>query len=123
MELKDVILSAIAEIGEETGISRAPQQEEEAPEGRSAPRTAAAPEGAMPPAEPKRPAESVAAATAKRREEREFLEQLRERLLVFFEGFQSPNNRKTEAKIDLTLNFLEYLLALLDERIDRLKRP
>ena len=55
-------------------------------------------------------------------EECQFLENLRERLLVLFEGFQSPNNRSVESKIDLTLNFLEYLLALLDERITKLKK-
>ena len=55
-------------------------------------------------------------------EECQFLENLRERLLVLFEGFQSPNNKSIESKIDLTLNFLEYLLALLDERITKLKK-
>jgi len=55
-------------------------------------------------------------------EECQFLENLRERLLVLFEGFQSPNNKSVESKIDLTLNFLEYLLALLDERIAKLKK-
>jgi len=55
-------------------------------------------------------------------EECQFLENLRERLLVLFEGFQSPNNKSVESKIDLTLNFLEYLLTLLDERITKLKK-
>lgn len=55
-------------------------------------------------------------------EEYKFLESLRERLLVLFEGFQSPNNRSVESKIDLTLNFLEYLLVILDERIAKLKK-
>jgi len=56
------------------------------------------------------------------KEEYQFLENLRERLLVLFEGFQSPNNKSVESKIDLTLNFLEYLLTLLDERITKLKK-
>lgn len=55
-------------------------------------------------------------------EECRFLESLRERLLVLFEGFQSPNNKSVESKIDLTLNFLEYLLVILDERITKLKK-
>jgi len=55
-------------------------------------------------------------------EECQFLESLRERLLVLFEGFQSPNNSSVESKVDLTLNFLEYLLTLLDERITKLKK-
>ena len=51
-----------------------------------------------------------------------FFQNLRERILVLFEGFQSPNNTNIEAKVDLTLNFLEYLLATIDERIDKLER-
>lgn len=51
-----------------------------------------------------------------------FLNSMRERLLVLFEGFQSPNNANIEAKIDLTLNFLEYCLATIDERVERLKK-
>jgi hypothetical protein len=51
-------------------------------------------------------------------DERAFCESLRERVLVLFEGFQSPNNKNIEAKVDLTLNFLEYLLAVVDERLE-----
>lgn len=50
--------------------------------------------------------------------ERKFLEDLRERILVLFEGFQSPNNKNIEAKLDLTLNFLEHLLAKIDHELD-----
>lgn len=50
-----------------------------------------------------------------------FLEELRERMLVLFEGFQSPNNTQIEAKVDLTLNFLEYLLATIDDRLEKIK--
>ncbi len=46
-----------------------------------------------------------------------FLKNLRERILALFEGFKSPNNKNIEAKIDLTLNFLEYLLATIDARL------
>ncbi len=51
--------------------------------------------------------------------ERQFYLNLRERILVLFEGFQSPNNKNIEAKIDLTLNFLEYLLATIDEQLEK----
>ncbi len=54
-------------------------------------------------------------------EEQRILEGIRERLLVLFEGFQSPNNIALEAKVDLTLNFLEYLLATIDTRLDTIK--
>jgi len=53
-------------------------------------------------------------------DERYFCESMRERILVLFEGFQSPNNKNIEAKVDLTLNFLEYSLAVLDERLEKL---
>ncbi len=55
-------------------------------------------------------------------DEKIFLNSLRERLLVLFEGFQAPNNSNLEAKIDLTLNFLEYVLATIDDRLDEIKK-
>ncbi|MDR2638239.1 MAG: hypothetical protein LBC09_00195 [Helicobacteraceae bacterium] len=55
------------------------------------------------------------------RDEAKFLSAVKERLLVLFEGFQSPNNKAVEAKVDLTLNFLEYLLSAIEERLDELK--
>jgi len=54
-------------------------------------------------------------------DEKAYLMSMRERLLVLFEGFQAPNNTNIEAKIDLTLNYLEYVLASIDTRLDRLK--
>ena len=50
--------------------------------------------------------------------EDQFLKDLRERILVLFEGFQSPNNANIEAKVDLTLNFLEHLLAKIDKKME-----
>ncbi len=46
-----------------------------------------------------------------------YLSSIKERLLVLFEGFQAPNNTNIEAKVDMTLNFLEYTLATIDSRI------
>ena len=113
MELKDVILSTLAEIGEESFV----KNEGERPEtSRVEKETKETDKKAMREA-------SLAMEETFLEEERLFLEHLRERLLVLFEGFQSPNNKRLEAKIDLTLNFLEYLLATLDERIERLKKP
>lgn len=54
-------------------------------------------------------------------DEMRILDGIRERLLVLFEGFQSPNNVQIEAKVDLTLNFLEYLLATIDNRLETIK--
>ena len=50
-----------------------------------------------------------------------FLENMKERIHVLFEGFQSPNNANIEAKVDLTLNFLEYLLGTIETRLKELK--
>ncbi|MBX7491046.1 CiaD-like domain-containing protein [Helicobacter turcicus] len=49
-------------------------------------------------------------------EEEKFLNALQERILVLFEGLQSPNNRNIESKVDMVLNFLEYTLAIIDEK-------
>ena len=51
-----------------------------------------------------------------------FLNSIRERLLVLFEGFQAPNNTNIEAKVDMTLNFLEYVLATIDNRVQTLNK-
>ena len=55
--------------------------------------------------------------------QKQFYLNLRERILVLFEGFQSPNNKNIEAKIDLMLNFLEYLLATIDEQLEQMDSP
>jgi|GEM_PF-471193 len=53
-----------------------------------------------------------------------FLVNLKERVLVLFEGLQTIEvtaNKDlllTEKKIDLTINFLEYLLASIDEKLE-----
>lgn len=51
-----------------------------------------------------------------------YLNSIRERLLVLFEGFQAPNNVNIEAKVDMTLNFLEYTLATIDDRVHKLEK-
>ena len=51
-----------------------------------------------------------------------FLTSMRERLLVLFEGFQAPNNTNIEAKVDMTLNFLEYVLVTIDSRLKELEK-
>ena len=51
-----------------------------------------------------------------------YLNSIRERLLVLFEGFQSPSNSSIEAKVDMTLNFLEYTLATIDKRVQVIEK-
>ncbi|HIC44596.1 MAG TPA: hypothetical protein EYO73_10060 [Sulfurimonas sp.] len=50
-----------------------------------------------------------------------FLKNMKERIHVLFEGFQSPNNANIEAKVDLTLNFLEFLLSSIETRLKEIK--
>ncbi|WP_456485241.1 CiaD-like domain-containing protein [Hydrogenimonas sp.] len=127
MELKEVILSTIEEIGKEVEKVE-PAMAAKEPEAVND--TYVGDECGLPDVEEKprndalmQKEDDTGSVEARFLEEqREFLERMRERVLVLFEGFQSPNNKRVEAKIDLTLNFLEYLLASLEERIDSLKK-
>jgi hypothetical protein len=108
MELKDVILSTLAEMEEK--IPEEPQQKsvdtvetEEIEEVQ------------------KEECQQEVVSTSSNNE-LYFLKSIRERLLVLFEGFQAPNNTNIEAKIDMTLNFLEYTLATIDERVEKLEK-
>ena len=57
--------------------------------------------------------------TDKKECDKEFLKELREKLLVLFAGLQSPNTQNLEIKVDVTLNFLEYLLAKIEEKLSK----
>jgi hypothetical protein len=119
MELKDVILSTLAEIEE---LSSAPENVEQ-PERVVEERIRHVIEEV---AIPKTPVVEnvqtvIETVHAVRDDEARMLEGIRERLLVLFEGFQSPNNTQIEAKVDLTLNFFEYLLATIDNRLETIK--
>ncbi len=120
-QLKDVILSTLAEI------------QENSPSEESAQNTAQKHSKPLEKTKQERPAETKKEsffedvtsknASVSKGDESEllFLNSLRERMLVLFEGFQAPNNSALEAKIDLTLNFLEYVLASIDARIEQIK--
>jgi hypothetical protein len=121
MELKDMIMSTLAELEEPVAKHEPATKKEEA--------FNIVEKKTLRPLQPPKtdelyePAiEEVAPAVQTTATEKQFLQQLRERVLVLFEGFQAPNNKELEAKLDLTLNFLEYLLASVDERIDEIKR-
>jgi len=95
MELKDVILSTLAEMEDE--IQPQPQESQQP-----------------------HPKQEVKVENSD--SELNYLNSIRERLLVLFEGFQAPNNVNIEAKVDLTLNFLEYVLATIDSRVESLEK-
>ncbi|MGM0532938.1 MAG: CiaD-like domain-containing protein [Campylobacterota bacterium] len=143
MELKDVILSTLDEIEKSSGgdEQKVQQNQKEAVENFTKPKEQNRPateestpakqeepqSGHTQPDANPRDTDTVNEhfelnATKDRSEEIKYLENMRERLLVLFEGFQSPNNQNLEAKLDLTINFLEYVLSTLDERLDTLKK-
>ena len=118
MELKDVILSTLAELDDvvvqasaskplETAVQTEESIVEKPLEEVDAPTFASVLSQEMP--------------TIGSDDEVRMLEGIRERLLVLFEGFQSPNNVNIEAKVDLTLNFFEYLLATIDNRLETIR--
>lgn len=47
-----------------------------------------------------------------------FLIKIRERLVVLFEGLQEIKDDTLEAKLEMTLDFLEYLLVDIDKKIE-----
>jgi len=105
MELKDVILSTLAEMEEEplksTEETLNKTLKEEIVE-----------------TQPQQRSENNISMDS----ELKYLNSIRERLLVLFEGFQAPNNANIEAKVDMTLNFLEYTLATIDARVQKLEK-
>jgi len=112
MELKDVILSTLAEMEEtptEESQKLEPQKSEETIEKKQAPVE-----------ENKTIVKDTSLSSLD--EEMIYLNSIRERLLVLFEGFQAPNNTDIEAKVDMTLNFLEYVLATIDSRMEVLQK-
>ena len=106
MELKDVILSTLAEMEDDTPQKSAKEATKEAI------------------------VENIAEEKPQKTNENSesmdseliYLNSIRERLLVLFEGFQAPNNSNIEAKVDMTLNFLEYTLATIDARVEKLEK-
>ena len=104
MELKDIVLSTLAEIDNDL-----PKEDEKRVDNKSSNET-------------KEVITTNDTTSHLYIKEEQFLKNLRERILVLFEGFKSPNTKNIEAKLDLTLNFLEYLLATIDERLNEFKK-
>lgn len=113
MELKDVVLSTLAEMQEikpkSTLVSNSEAPRVSVVENVSLTNHAKVLESIFEDEEPIQSDELI------------FLTSIKERLLVLFEGFQAPNNANIEAKLDMTLNFLEYVLANIDSRIEEIK--
>ncbi len=106
MELKDVILSTLAEMEDDTPVQTVQEiVKEPATEGIFAENS-----------------QQINENSTSMDSELMYLNSIRERLLVLFEGFQAPNNSNIEAKVDMTLNFLEYTLATIDARVEKLEK-
>lgn len=117
MELKDVILSTLAEMEED--ITPAIESELEASSKEKSKNIFfEAPLSEEPPIQNEQEEKYEKSSQG----ELLYLKSIRERLLVLFEGFQAPNNSNIEAKVDMTLNFLEYTLATIDERLERIEQ-
>ena len=114
MELKDVVLSTLAEM-EDDEVLRPTLQETQ----QEKIKESLIPKFEVPSVEIKEIFQEED--TKSTNDELHFLTSVRERLLVLFEGFQAPNNKEIEAKIDMTLNFLEYTLATIDKRVEKLQ--
>ena len=104
MELKDVILSTLEELE---------HSKSESTDTISSTQTNTAQEDTV---------QNVPSNNESTHNEALFLQNMRERIHVLFEGFQSPNNANIEAKVDLTLNFLEYLLSSIETCIKEIEK-
>jgi len=118
MELKDVVLSTLAEMEENEVVKQELNDtiKENQQNNFSTTTEISQPEVLYP--EIKEESKDIKSTN----DELYFLTSVRERLLVLFEGFQAPNNKEIEAKIDMTLNFLEYTLATIDKRVEKLQK-
>lgn len=54
--------------------------------------------------------------------EAEFLNSLKERILVLFEGLNSFDKGDIEARVELNLKFMEFLLASIENRLEHLSK-
>jgi hypothetical protein len=52
-------------------------------------------------------------------DEREFLLHTKERLEVLFDGLNSDETKKIEEKLNLVINFLQFYLTKVDERLTK----
>ena len=54
--------------------------------------------------------------------EEEFLLKIKERILVLFEGLNNFDRGDIEARVELSLKFMEFLLANIDKRISDIQK-
>jgi len=107
MELKDLILQTINEIDQENIDIMNPQTESALLD--------------IPQNENTTTIHNIDSQNVWVREECDFLELLQERLIVLFEGLNAPHNGNQQTQLQITINFLEYILNVIQERLKLLK--
>ncbi|WP_163498629.1 CiaD-like domain-containing protein [Helicobacter suis] len=50
-------------------------------------------------------------------EEKQFLIDLEQKTLLLFEGLKSPQTKNISMKLDLVINYLQYQLYMIEERL------
>ncbi len=96
MELKNIISQTLNEIDR---VQKVPK-----------------PSAPTPPKAPKEPSSKQTISPISQ-EEREFLKDLEQKTLVLFEGLKSPQTKNLPAKLDLVVNYLQYQLYMVQERL------
>ena len=51
--------------------------------------------------------------------EARYLNNIKERILVLFEGLKAAEYEDIETRLDLTINFLEFLLASIEDKLKK----
>lgn len=51
-----------------------------------------------------------------------FLQNIKERVLVLFEGLSETSKGDINLRLDLTIKFLEFLLASIENRLDEMRK-
>jgi hypothetical protein len=60
--------------------------------------------------------------TQKINDEKAFLNSVKERILVLFEGLNNFDKNDIEARVELSLKFIEFLLANIEKRLENLSK-
>lgn len=105
MELKNIISQTLTEI-------------EHVQKGLKPAKSAPKPHGSHPDtAKQQSTPKSQATPPAISQEERDFLKDLEQKTLLLFEGLKSPQTKNLPAKLDLVINYLQYQLYMIQERL------
>ena len=114
MELRDLVLSTLEELDDRIEREDEIKEKIAALEDEDRRRQQAAAQKAQ-------EAEQSALPVVRSDDEIAFLKHTKERLQTLFEGLKSSEIKDPEAKLELTLKYLQLLLAQVDERVHEVK--